>query len=62
MFKMAAILEFGRVFKPEVVREVDVQQQDRPCHFLHFEILFYGLAQILRELWLFQNLTYFLTL
>ena len=38
-----------------------VQQQDRPCHSLHFEILFDSLAQILTELWLFQNLTYFLT-
>ena len=34
--------------------------QDRLCHSLNFEILFDVLAQILTELWLFQNLTYFL--
>ena len=38
-----------------------VQYQDRPCYSLHVELLFDVLAQILRELWLSQNLTYFLT-
>ena len=38
-----------------------VQHQDRPWYSLHFEILFDILAQISRELWLFQNLTYFVT-
>ena len=51
IFKMAAIWGFGLVFKPEVVT----------CYALHVELLFDVLAQILRELWLFQNLTYFLT-
>ena len=37
-----------------------VLHQDRTCHSLHFEILFDVLAQILTELWLFQNFTYFL--
>ena len=37
-----------------------VLHQDRPYHSLHFEILFDVLAQIFTELWLFQNLTYFL--
>ena len=36
-----------------------VLHQDRPCYSLHFEILFHVLAPILRELWLFQNMTYF---
>ena len=39
-----------------------VIHQDRLCHSLHFEILFDVLAWILTELWLFQNLTYFLIL
>ena len=39
-----------------------VIHQDRLCHSLHFEILFDVLAQILTELWLFQNVTYFLIL
>ena len=30
-------------------------------HYLHFELLIDALAQILTELWWFQNLTYFLT-
>ena len=38
-----------------------VLHEDWPCHSLHFDILFDILAQILTELWLFQNLTYFLT-
>ena len=37
-----------------------VLHQDRPCHSLHLEILFDVLAQILRELWLFQYFIYFL--
>ena len=37
-----------------------ILHQDRPCHSLYFEILFNVLAQILKELWLFQNLTYIL--
>ena len=41
MFKMAAILGFGRVFKPEVVREVESNSK------IGHEILFDGLAQIL---------------
>ena len=36
-----------------------VLHQNRPCHSLYFDILFDVLAQILTELWLFQNLTYF---
>ena len=36
-----------------------VLHQDRPCYSLHFDILFDVLAKILRELWLFQNLTFF---
>ena len=39
-----------------------VIHQDMLCHSLHFEILFDVLALILTELWLFQNLTYFLIL
>ena len=39
-----------------------VIHQDKLCHSLHFEILFDVLAWILTELWLFQNLTYFLIL
>ena len=38
-----------------------VLHRDRPCHSLYFEVLFDVLAQILTELWLFQNLTYFFT-
>ena len=38
-----------------------VLHQDRPCHSLHLEILFDVLAQILRELLLFQYFIYFLT-
>ena len=36
-----------------------VLHQDRPCHSLHLEILFDVLAQILRELRLFQYFIYF---
>ena len=38
-----------------------VLHHDRPCHSLHFDILFDVLAHILTELWLFQNLTYLWT-
>ena len=34
---------------------------DSQVHYLHFELLIDALAQILTELWWFQNLTYFLT-
>ena len=34
---------------------------DSQVHYLHFELLIDVLAQILTELWWFQNLTYFLT-
>ena len=37
-----------------------VLHQYRPCHSLHLEILFDIVAQILRELWLFQYFIYFL--
>ena len=38
------------------VYNIDIQ-----VHYLHFELLIDALAQILAELWWFQNLTYFLT-
>ena len=36
-------------------------QQDRPCYYLHLELLIDAVAQILTKLLQFQNLTYFLT-
>ena len=50
IFTMAAICGFGRVFELSWV-----QRQDRPGYSLHVELLFDVLAQILRELWLFQR-------
>ena len=57
---MAAILRPGRTFKPEVVPEFESYTKIGHAIFLHFDMLFDVLAQILTELWLFQNLTYFL--
>ena len=38
-----------------------VRYIDSRVHYLHFELLIDAVAQILKELWQFQNLTYFLT-
>ena len=57
---MAAILRSGRTFKPEVVAEVEPHIKIGHVISLHFEISFDVLAQILTDLWLFKNLTYFL--
>ena len=53
--------EVRAIFKTGSCTGSRVLHQHRPCHSLDFEILFDVLAQILTELWLFQNLTYFFT-
>ena len=39
-----------------------IYQKDSHEHFRHFELLIYALAQILTEIYQFQNLTYFVIL
>ena len=58
-------LQNGRHFEVRVIFKTGsctgswVLHQNRPCHSLSFDILFDVLAQIVTELWLFHNLTYF---
>ena len=55
---MATILSSQQTFLPEIIPEVE----DSHEHFRHFEFLIDALAQILMEIYQFQNLTYFVIL
>ena len=67
--KIFKILKISKVSKFEVLANFFVGSVtgywvsyiDSQVHYLHFELLIDTVAQILTELWQFQNLTYFLT-
>ena len=57
---MTAILTSGWVFLTGSPNDSWVWQIDSQSNSLHFELLIDVLAQILTEIWQFENLTYFL--
>ena len=61
ILEITAILGFGPVFKLEVVPKVVSNSKIGNAIPYILRFLFDVLAQILSELWLFQNLTYFFT-
>ena len=62
IFKMATILSSRQTFLPEIIAGSWIYQKDSHEHFRHFELLIDALAQILAEIYQFQNLTYFVIL
>ena len=62
IFKMAAILSSRQTFFTGNNTGSWIYQKDSHAHFRHFEPLIDALAQILTEIYKFQNLTYFVVL
>ena len=58
-FKMATILSSRQTFFTGSYTGRRIYQTDSHEHFRHFELLIDALAQILMEIYHFQNLTYF---
>ena len=61
-FKMAAILSSRQTFVTGSCTGSWIDQKDSHQHFRHFELLIDALAEILTEIYQFQNSTYIVTL